>query len=114
MIEAAEQTLLQRVIPFERQGRVFGFSQLVENAASPITALLVGPLAQTVVMPFMSEGGAGADAIGGWFGVGPARGLALLFTLAGLIGVIVTLGAWGSRSYRLLAAGEREAAPATT
>jgi len=110
MIEAAEQTVLQRVIPFERQGRVFGFAQLVENAASPLTAFLVGPLAQTVVMPFMSEGGAGADAIGGWFGTGPARGLALLFTVAGLLGVLVTLGAWGSRSYRRLAEGEREAA----
>ena len=33
VIEAAEQTVLQRSIPFERQGRVFGFAQLVENAA---------------------------------------------------------------------------------
>jgi DHA3 family multidrug efflux protein-like MFS transporter len=113
MIEAAEQTVLQRVIPFERQGRVFGFAQLVENAASPLTAFLVGPLAQTVVMPFMSEGGAGAEAIGGWFGTGPARGLALLFTIAGLLGVLVTLVAWGSRSYRRLAEGERDAALAT-
>ena len=32
VIEAAEQTVLQRSIPFERQGRVFGFAQLVENA----------------------------------------------------------------------------------
>ena len=112
MIEAAEQTVLQRVIPFERQGRVFGFSQLVENAASPLTAFLVGPLAQTVVMPFMSDGGAGAAAIGSWFGTGPARGIALLFTLAGVIGVVMTLGAWRSRSYRRLADGERAAATA--
>jgi MFS transporter, DHA3 family, multidrug efflux protein len=110
MIEAAEQTVLQRVIPFERQGRVFGFAQLVENAASPLTAFLIGPLAQTVVMPFMSDGGAGAAAIGSWFGTGPARGLALLFTLAGLLGVVVTLAVWGSRSYRRLADGERAAA----
>ena len=43
VIEAAEQTVLQRSIPFERQGRVFGFAQLVENAASPLTAFLHGP-----------------------------------------------------------------------
>ena len=29
--EAAEQTVLQKVVPFERQGRVFGFAQSVEH-----------------------------------------------------------------------------------
>jgi DHA3 family multidrug efflux protein-like MFS transporter len=108
MIEAAEQTVLQRVIPFERQGRVFGFAQLVENAASPFTAFLIGPIAQAFVMPFMTDGG-GADAIGSWFGTGPIRGLALLFTIAGLLGVVMTLVAWGSRAYRRLAAADAEA-----
>ena len=46
--------------------------------------------------------GAGADAIGDWFGTGPDRGLALMFTVAGLIGIVVTLLAWRSRSYRNL------------
>ncbi len=68
--EAAEQTVLQRVVPYERQGRVFGFAQSVEQAASPVTAFLVGPLTQFVVVPFMTDG-AGADAIGG--GSAPGR-----------------------------------------
>jgi DHA3 family multidrug efflux protein-like MFS transporter len=102
-IEAAEQTVLQRSIPYERQGRVFGFAQLVENAAAPVTALAMGPLAERYFMPLMTDG-AGADAIGDWFGTGPGRGLALMFTLAGLIGIVVTLLAWGSRSYRRLTA----------
>ena len=34
--------------------------------------------------------GRGADLIGGWFGTGPQRGIALMFTLAGMIGVVVT------------------------
>jgi DHA3 family multidrug efflux protein-like MFS transporter len=100
-IEAAEQTVLQRAIPFERQGRVFGFAQLVENAASPFTAFLVAPIAEAFVMPFMTDG-RGADAIGEWFGTGPDRGLALMFTLAGLAGVAITLVAWSSGSYRRL------------
>ncbi len=111
VIEAAEQTVLQRSIPFERQGRVFGFAQLIENAAAPITAFMIGPLAETIVMPFMTDGG-GADAIGSWFGVGPERGLALMFTVAGLVGVVVTLAVRASRSYRDLSAGW-DAAPAT-
>lgn len=100
--EAAEHTTLQKVVPFERQGRVFGFAQSVEQAASPLTAFLVGPLAQFIVIPFMSEGGAGAAAIGGWFGTGPARGLALIFSVAGLMGVLATLAALNSPQYRRL------------
>ena len=100
--EAAEHTTLQKVVPFERQGRVFGFAQSVEQAASPLTAFLIGPLAQFVVIPFMSEGGAGAAAIGGWFGVGPARGIALVFTVAGVLGLAMTVLAFNSPQYRRL------------
>lgn len=102
VIEAAEQTVLQRSIPFERQGRVFGFAQLVENAAAPLTAFLMAPLAERVFMPLMTDG-RGADMIGSWFGVGPERGIGLMFTIAGLIGVVVTIAALRSRSYRRLA-----------
>ena len=101
VIEAGEQTVLQRSIPYERQGRVFGFAQLVENAASPLTAFLMAPLAETVFMPLMTDGW-GADVIGGWYGTGPERGIALMFTLAGIIGVVVTLLARASQSYRRL------------
>ena len=107
IIEAAEQTILQRSIPYERQGRVFGFAQLVENAASPLTAFLMAPLAEAVFIPLMTDG-AGADAIGSWFGTGPDRGMALMFVLAGLLGMAVTTVAWMSKSYRRLSAGTTE------
>jgi len=99
--EAAEHTTLQKVVPLERQGRVFGFAQSIEQSASPLTAFLIGPLTQFVVIPFMTDG-AGADAIGSWFGTGPARGIALVFTIAGLIGVAVTIAAMNSPQYRAL------------
>lgn len=102
-IEAAEQTILQSSIAFERQGRVFGFAQLVENMASPLTAFLMAPLAETVFMPLMTDG-RGAEVIGGWFGTGPERGIALMFTIAGLFGVVATGAAWSSPSYRRLSA----------
>jgi len=101
VIEASEQTILQRAIPFERQGRVFGFAQMVENAASPLTAFLIAPIAEVVFMPLMTDG-RGAELIGGWFGTGPDRGIALMFSIAGLLGVAATVIAWGSRAYRRL------------
>lgn len=99
--EAAEQTILQRVVPYERQGRVFGFAQSVELAASPLTAFLIGPITQLVFIPLMTDG-AGAELIGSWFGTGPARGIALVFVLTGLLGVLLTVFALNSRFYRQL------------
>ncbi len=100
-VEATEQTIIQTVVPFERQGRVFGFAQSIESAASPITAFLIGPITQFIFIPFMTTG-AGVWLIGDWFGVGPARGIALVFTLAGVIGLCVTLCAFRTRAYRVL------------
>ncbi len=99
--EASEQTIIQKVVPFEEQGRVFGFAQSLETAASPITAFLIGPIAQFWVLPSMTDG-ALADSIGPWFGTGPDRGMALIFIVAGVIGLLVTLIALRSRPYRRL------------
>jgi MFS transporter, DHA3 family, multidrug efflux protein len=97
-VEAAEQTILQKVVPPERQGRVFGFAQSVEQAASPVMSFVIGPVAQLIFIPFMTTG-AGVELFGPWFGVGMDRGIALLFTVAGVIGLIVTLVAMRSRAY---------------
>jgi DHA3 family multidrug efflux protein-like MFS transporter len=99
--EAAEQTILQKVVPYERQGRVFGFAQSVEQAASPLTAFLISPIAQFVFIPFMTDG-AGARLIGGWFGTGAERGLALVFVLTGIVGLFATALALRSSPYRRL------------
>ncbi len=110
VVEASEQTILQKVIPPERQGRVFGFAQSVEQAASPITAFIIGPIAQFIFIPFMTTG-AGVGMIGSWFGTGADRGIALVFTMAGLIGLIVTLFAMRTRAYHVLAHNYTSDAP---
>jgi DHA3 family multidrug efflux protein-like MFS transporter len=101
VVEASEQTILQKVVPPERQGRVFGFAQSIEQAASPLTAFMIGPIAQLFFIPFMTTG-AGVELLGPWFGTGTDRGIALLFMVAGLIGLIVTLVAMQTNSYRML------------
>jgi DHA3 family multidrug efflux protein-like MFS transporter len=106
--EAAEHTTLQKVVPQERQGRVFGFAQSVEQAASPLTAFVIGPFTEFIVIPFMTVG-AGVELIGGWFGTGPDRGIALVFTVAGVIGLIVTIIAFNSKYYRQLSAAYAKA-----
>lgn len=99
--EAAEQTIIQKVAPAERQGRVFGFAQSVEQAASPLTAFLIGPIAQFIFIPYMTTGG-GVELIGGWFGVGQGRGIALVFITTGFLGLVITLIAMRTNAYKLL------------
>lgn len=100
-VEAAEQTVIQRVVPLKRQGRVFGFAQAFEASATPITAFLIAPIAQFGIIPFMNSE-AGMNAFGWLVGEGDARGIALVFFFAGLIMVIAAFLAFFTKSYRRL------------
>lgn len=101
MAEAAEQTILQRVVPLNRQGRVFGFAQAIESAASPITAFVVGPIAQFGLIPFMRSD-EGRNMFGWLLGDGQARGIALVFIGASLIMLVVVIAAFRTAAYRNL------------
>lgn len=97
VIEAAEQTIIQRVVPHSHQGRVFGLAAAIETAAMPVMAIAIGPLTERIMIPWMTTG-SGASSIGTWFGTGPVRAIALVFVVCGLIGTLVTLAAMGSRT----------------
>lgn len=99
--EAAEQTILQRVVPFHTQGRVFGFAQSVEVAAAPISAFLIGPIAQYGLIPYMRTD-AGQARFGWLLGGGEARGIALVFVLAGLVMLVTVTIAFIAPPYRTL------------
>lgn len=112
-VEAAEQTVIQRVVPFDTQGRVFGFAAAFESAAAPVTSFLIAPIAQFLVIPYMN-GDSGRAAWGWLLGEGQSRGIALVFVFAGLVMVVVGVLAFFSRSYRTLSQLYRSAPePAT-
>ncbi|GAB3148615.1 multidrug efflux MFS transporter Cmr [Microbacterium neimengense] len=99
--EAAEQTIIQRVVPYETQGRVFGFAASIESAAAPISAFLIGPLAEFWLIPYMRTD-AGRE---GWrwlLGDGEARGIALVFVAASLVMLLIVVVAFLSPQYRRL------------
>ncbi|MFC9917033.1 MFS transporter [Agromyces binzhouensis] len=101
VVEAAEQTVIQKVVPFRRQGRVFGFASAVESAAAPITAFLIAPIAEFWIIPYMED--PSGRATWGWLlGDGDARGIALVFVFGGLATIAAALLAFTTRSYRLL------------
>lgn len=99
--EAAEQTIIQRVVPLKRQGRVFGLAQAIESASSPISAFMIGPIAQFGLIPYMNSD-AGKQAFGWLVGSGEARGIALVFIAASLVMLAIVLAAFFSKAYRTL------------
>ena len=107
-VEAAEQTVIQRVVPFRQQGRVFGFAAAFESAAAPVTAFLIAPLAEFLIIPYMNDDS--GRATWGWLlGGGEARGIALVFVGAGLVMVVLGVLAFLTRSYRILSVQYQQA-----
>jgi len=109
-VEAAEQTVIQKVVPFGSQGRVFGAAATFEAGAAPITSFLIAPIAEFWIIPYMDSDSGRRD--WGWLlGDGDARGIALVFLFAGLAMVVIAVLAFLTRSYRILSA-QYEVAPA--
>ncbi len=107
-IEAAEQTVIQRVVPYKRQGRVFGFAAAFESAAAPITAFIIAPIAEFFIIPYANSE-IGAKHLEPLLGTGEARGIALVFLVAGLIMALAAAVAFATKSYRKLSASYSEA-----
>lgn len=107
-VEAAEQTVIQRVVPLNKQGRVFGFAMAFESAAAPVTAFLIAPLAQFWIIPY-ARSGEGAAQLAPLLGEGTSRGIALVFLVAGIIMIVAALLAFLTPVYRRVSASYAQA-----
>lgn len=102
-VEASEQTVIQKVVPFATQGRVFGFAAAFEAAAAPLTAFMIAPIAEFLIIPYMRTDS--GEAAWSWLlGTGEARGIALVFFVAGVVMIIVAALAFLTKSYGLISA----------
>jgi DHA3 family multidrug efflux protein-like MFS transporter len=108
-VEAAEQTVIQRVVPLNKQGRVFGFAMAFESAAAPITAFLIAPLAQFWIIPY-ARSSEGAAQLAPLLGEGTSRGIALVFLVAGIVMIVAAVLAFLTPVYRRVSASYLHAA----
>lgn len=92
LINGSTMIILQTKVEAALQGRVFALCGMVAQASAPIAFLIAGPLADRVFGPLLSTDGALAHTVGHVIGVGPGRGLGLMFILAGFLTVLLTLG----------------------
>lgn len=84
------------------QGRVFSVRQMVAMSMSPLSYVLAGPLADKVFEPLMVVNGPLAQSVGRIIGVGPGRGIGLIFILVGMSMAIATIASYLYPRLRLL------------
>lgn len=90
-VNTSADVLVRRNIPNEKQGRVWGIIGILSQIGFIIAYSTAGVLADKVFNPWLVEGGALAHSVGSLIGVGPGRGIAFLFIIAGLLVVVVAL-----------------------
>jgi hypothetical protein len=97
VVNACSQSVWQLKVPPGLQGRAFAIRRMLAQASTPVGYLLAGPLADHVFIPLLREDGALAATAGTLVGVGPQRGLGLLFVVLGIACLAGNLVALRSR-----------------
>jgi hypothetical protein len=100
VIEGCSQAIWQTKVAPELQGRVFAARRMVAWSAMPLAYLAAGPLADRVFEPLLAADGPLAASLGRFVGVGPGRGIGLLFVAVGVLLLAAVGAAWRSPAVR--------------
>jgi len=102
IINGSNLAIWQSKVAPDVQGRVFAAQQAIAKAATPLAYLAAGPLADRVFGPALVSGGPLAGSVGQVIGVGPGRGIGLLFIVMGVLTVLATAVAYLNPRIRLV------------
>jgi MFS family permease len=100
IINSANASLWQSKVPAHLQGRCFAIQRVLSEAAMPLGFCLAGPLAEHFFEPLLSPGGLLAGSVGTVIGVGPGRGIGLMFVVLGVLMMLIAGGAYAVRAIR--------------
>lgn len=99
IINGSNQAIWQAKVAPDVQGRVFATRRLIAQI-SILAAILAGPLADFVFEPATRPEGSLAGTFGWLVGTGPGAGMAFMFFITGILGVLVGLGGYAFRAVR--------------
>jgi DHA3 family macrolide efflux protein-like MFS transporter len=94
IISGSNQAIWQSKVPPDAQGRVFAAQQVLGTSTRPLAYLVAGPLADRLFEPLLAIGGPLAGSVGQIVGLGPGRGIGLMFVTMGALKMMVTLGSY--------------------
>ena len=102
---ANSQAIFQSKIAPGVQGRVFAIRGVISQSMMPLAFLLAGPLADRLFIPLLLPGGALAQSLWGrLLGVGPGRGIGMMFLLSSGLLLIASAVAYASPRIRRIEA----------
>ena len=93
LANGSSQAIWQSKVPPDIQGRVFAVRRMIAQFTIPVGRPLGGVLADYVFNPLMVAGGPLAGSVGQVIGVGPGRGIGLLYITLALLPIAGSL--WG-------------------
>jgi MFS family permease len=90
ILSSSNQVIWQKKVAADVQGRVFAIRRTILLVTPLLTYVVAGPLVDHVFEPIMAINGPLAGSIGQILGMGPGRGIGLLFVSMGLLLVLIT------------------------
>ena len=101
-VSSLTETIWQSQVAHKLQGRIFALKQTAVKVGTLCAYLMTGVLADRFLEPLLHPDGILANSLGPWFGVGPGRGIALLFFGIGLVKAIAVIWIYATPDARRL------------
>lgn len=95
-INTSLEVMIRKRIDLEMQGRVWSIVSLISQSGMVLALGIAGPLADMIFKPLLQVNGALVSSVGQWIGVGPGRGIGLMFLMCG-VGIFLTSYLFSSR-----------------
>jgi MFS family permease len=90
-MNSCSQAIWQAKVAPDVQGRVFAMRRMIAQFTVPIGDFSAGPLADKVFNPLLIGGGALAGSVGMVIGVGPGRGIALMYLVMAVVPLVAAV-----------------------
>jgi DHA3 family macrolide efflux protein-like MFS transporter len=100
VIRGSSEAIWQSKVPQDLQGRVFAIRRMIAGVAFPLAGASAGPLADRVFKPLLLPGGVLVDSVGRVVGVGPGRGVGLMFMMFGALTLLSVAVIYACRPVR--------------
>lgn len=100
VIASSSSSIWQAKVPAGLQGRCFAMQRAVFYASTVLGYFLAGPLSERVFEPLLARGGRLAGSVGSIIGVGPGRGLGLMFITLGTVMTLIAMMAFSVPAIR--------------
>ena len=94
--------VLREKVPIQMQGRVFSAHDTIKNCTNPLGLLLSGYLADYVFEPFMRTESPLQSVLSRIFNSGSGSGIAVMFFIVGIAGMLISITRIGKNTYREL------------